>query len=164
MVAYTALYMLRQDYSQIDLFALVRTCSLGKKLFLPAVGKLLAMGNWVNGGWRNTEGWWEKQSLLVTNATSEMTIRQSFVLILYSSAAPPAQHWLVWLGQKLGSVLGKWGLGKQLCGQSANLVYYAEKFISLFFCLLVLFSLSLLPILAFEIWLFFNYCYLRGQF
>lgn len=56
-----------------------------------------------------------------------------------------------------GDVLGKPCIGKQLFnevnmfGQSANLVYYDEKFITLFFCLLffcfVLFSLPILPIL-----------------
>lgn len=92
MVAYTALCMLRQDYLQIDLFTPVRTCS-SAKCRQEQVGKLLMLGNWVNHGWRNTERWWEKQSLLVTNATSEITIHQSFVLIFNSSAALPARHW-----------------------------------------------------------------------
>lgn len=53
-------------------------------------------GNWVNHGWRNTEGWWEKQSLLVTNATLEMTIHQSFVLICSAAPASSALIGVAW--------------------------------------------------------------------
>lgn len=92
--------MLRQGYSQIDLSTPVRTSCLGKKLVLPAVGQLLPMGNWISRGW-SIEGWWEKQNLLITSATSEMTAHQSSLLISNSFSGPPAQHWSVWLGQKL---------------------------------------------------------------
>lgn len=113
------------------------------------------MGNWISHGWRNTEGWWEKQSLLEISASnpSEFCFNLKFFFWPTSSALIG----VAW--PESGNVQGKPAVGKQLCNevimpaQSANLVYYNEKFITLFFCLLFLFSLPILPLLAFEIWL-----------
>lgn len=155
MVAYRSLYMLRQDYSQIDLFTPVRNGCLGKKLVLPAVGKLLTMGNWISHGWRNTEGWWENQSLLVP----ALVTHQSSVLILNSSSGLPAQHWLMWLGQKLAmcweshvlvnSCVMKWSWLDSLQTWSTMMKNLSLSSFACFF----LFSLPILPLLAFEIWL-----------
>lgn len=106
--------MLRQDYSQIDLSTSVRTSSLGRELVLPAVGKLLAMGNWISHGWRSTEGWWEKQSLLVTSTASEMSTHEfCFNLKFFFWPTSSALISVAW--PEAGDVLGKPRIGEQLC-------------------------------------------------
>lgn len=163
MVAYRSLYMLRQDYSQIDLFTPVRNGCLGKKLVLPAVGKLLTMGNWISHGWRNTEGWWENQSLLVTSPSNPSEF--CFNLKLFFWPTSSALIDVAW--PEAGNVLGKPRVGKQLCnevimvGQSANLVYYDEKFITLFFCLLFFVFTAYFAFTC--LWNLISYCYLMGQ-
>lgn len=143
--------MLRQDYSQINLSAPVRTSCLGKKVVLPAVGKLLTMGNWINHDW-STEGWWEKQSLLAASTASEVTTHQSFVLVLNSSGLP-AQHWSVWLGQKLvmcwegqilvNSCVMKWTSVDSLQTWSTMMKNLSLSYFAGFFCFHCLFYLYL---------------------
>lgn len=158
--------MLRQDYSQIDLSTPVRTSSLGRELVLPAVGKLLAMGNWISHGWRSTEGWWEKQSLLVTSTASEMSTHEfCFNLKFFFWPTSSALISVAW--PEAGDVLESHVLVNScvmewsMCGQSANMVYYDEKFITLFF----------LPAFLFVFTAYFTYTclwslssYLMGQF
>lgn len=150
MLAYTTLYLLRLDwdYKQPVLFTPVRTCSLGKMKFLSPIGRLCAVDGWVICSWRNTEGWWVKWPSGYQHHFKSDKPSQT------------AQHWWVWLGQKLGSVLGKQVFGKWLHNEWVyrdriqTSFYNAEKLISLFFCLLFLFPLPILAVVFLEMLLF----------
>lgn len=166
-VTYRPLYMLRQDYSQIDLSTPVRTSCLGEKVVLPAVGKLLTMGNWINRGWRRTEGWWEKQSLLVTSTASEMTTHQfCFSLKFFFWPACSALISVAW--PEPGNVLGRPYNGKQLfnkwtCGDSLQTWSTMMKNLSLssFACFFFFGFTACFTDIC--LWNLISYYYLRGQ-